>query len=148
MNLRRAALALLLACLPAGSALALDFVAVSAPAAILYDAPSSKAKKLFVVSRYTPLEAVVNLRSWVKVRDGSGTLAWIEKSALGDRRYVVVTAAQADVRVSADEHSRLVFRVRNQVALEWLADSGVGWIRVRQPGGADGYIRANEVWGD
>lgn len=146
---RRAAIALFLAgCLAAGSALALDFVSVAAPSAILYDAPSTKSRKMFVVSRYMPLEAVVDLQGWIKVRDSSGALAWIEKSALGNRRFVMVTAPLADVRSSPDAAAQLLFQVRQQVALEWLGDTGMGWIKVRQPDGAVGYISADEVWGD
>ncbi|MBI1175533.1 MAG: SH3 domain-containing protein [Sideroxydans sp.] len=130
------------------AAQALDYVSVADQSAILYDAPSSKARKLFVVSRYMPLEPVVSLQGWVKVRDSSGALAWIAKSALSDKRFVVVTSALADVRQSPDASSTLVFQVHQQVALEWLESTGVGWLKVRQQNGAAGYIRTSEVWGD
>ena len=132
----------------AGSAQALDYASVAGSSAVLYDAPSSKARKMFVVSRYTPLEMVVSLKDWVKVRDSSGALAWIARSALSNKRFVVVTAALADVRQAADSSSALVFRVQQKVALEWLADNGMGWIKVRHQDGMTGYIKANEVWGD
>lgn len=131
-----------------GAALALDYGSVVNPSAILYDAPSLKAKKLYVVSRYTPLELVVSLNDWVKVRDQAGSLTWIEKRALGNARYVVVTAALADVRQTPDTAAALVFQARKQVALEWLERTGAGWIKVRHPDGAIGYIRTLEVWGD
>src|SRR5271169_519060 len=72
-----------------GSAHAADYVSVADSAAVLYDAPSLKAKKIYVASRYLPLEQVVNLGDWVKVRDSSGSLAWIEKRALSNKRFVV-----------------------------------------------------------
>ena len=62
----------------AGAACAMDYVSVSDSSAILYDAPSTKAKKLFVVNRYMPFEQVVTLNSWVKVRDRSCGLYWVE----------------------------------------------------------------------
>lgn len=145
---RRAILFLCLSLLAAGSAYALDFVSVAAPSAILYDAPSSKSRKMFVVSRYMPLEPVVSLKDWVKVRDSSGTLAWIEKGALSDQRYVVVAVALADVRSSPDTTAPLVFQARQQVALGWLQSTGTGWVKVRNQDGAVGYIRTTEVWGD
>ena len=43
------------------SAHAFEFVSVAFPT-ILYDAPSLKAKKLFVATRYLPLEKVVKSR--------------------------------------------------------------------------------------
>ncbi len=61
------------------AAYAVDYVSVSESSAILYDAPSLKAKKKFVVNRYMPFEQVVALDSWVKVRDSKGELSWVEK---------------------------------------------------------------------
>ena len=142
-----------LACFPlllawAGPASALDYGAVAGSSAILYDAPSLKAKKLFVVSRFTPFELVVSLNDWVKVRNQDGSLGWVEKRSLGSARYVVVTAAVADVRQAPDSGAALVFQARKQVALQWLENTGTGWIKVRHPDGAAGYIKALDVWGD
>lgn len=134
--------------LAAGSALGLDFGSVAAPSAVLYDAPSLKGKKLYVVSRYTPLELVVNLNEWVKVRTQDGSLAWVEKRALGGTRYVVVAAGLADIRQTADTAGLLAFQARKQVPLELLENTGTGWLKVRHPDGASGYVRAIDVWGD
>jgi len=132
----------------AGNAMALDYGSVAGPSAVLFDAPSLKAKKLFVASRYTPLELVVSLNDWVKVRSQDGTLGWVEKRALAGARYVVVTAELADVRTTPDSTAAVAFQARKQVALEWLANTGTGWIKVRHPDGASGYIKALDVWGD
>lgn len=136
------------ALLAAGSAGAVDYVSVADNATILYDAPSLKAKKVFVVSRYLPLEQVVNLNGWVKVRDSSGSLAWIEKRALSSKRFVVVTVALAAIRQTADENAAVVAQAKQQVALEWLENTGTGWLKVRHPDGETGYVRTVEVWGD
>jgi SH3 domain protein len=144
-----AALTLVIALvIAAGSAHALDFASVGVSSAILYDAPSLKAKKIFVVNRYLPLEQVVSLDDWVKVRDSSGSLAWIEKNALNSKRFVTVMAPLATVYQSADVDAPVVFTTRQQVALEWLESSGTGWVKVRHPDGMTGYVRATEVWGD
>lgn len=137
-----------IALLATGSAGAADYVSVADNATILYDAPSLKAKKVFVVSRYLPLEQVVNLNGWVKVRDSSGSLAWIEKRALSSKRFVVVTVALAAIRQTADENAAVVAQVKQQVALEWLENTGTGWLKVRHPDGETGYVRTVEVWGD
>ena len=44
-----------------GGAWALEFGSVAEPA-VLYDAPSQKAKPLFVIARQTPVEIVVSLK--------------------------------------------------------------------------------------
>lgn len=133
--------------LGAGNVSALDYGAVASPSAILYDAPSTQGKKLYVVSRYTPLELVVTLSGWVKVRNQDGSLGWIETRALGSKRYVVVTSSLADVRQRPDDQAALAFQARKQVALEFLEDTGTGWLRVRDLDGVSGYIKASAVWG-
>jgi SH3 domain protein len=132
----------------AGSARALDYASVAVSSAILYDAPSLKAKKIFVVNRYLPLEQVVSLDDWVKVRDSSGSLAWIQKHALNSKRFVAVMTPLATVYQSAETDAPVAFNARQQVALEWLESSGNGWVKVRHPDGMTGYVRATEVWGD
>lgn len=140
---------LLVFLLTAGNcAQALDYASVAEAAAVLYDAPSVKAKKIFVVGRYWPLEQVVSLDAWVKVRDSSGSLAWIEKRALSNKRFVVVTAALAALRQLPEDNAAIVMQARQQVALEWLERTGTGWLKVRHLDGLTGYIKTADVWGD
>jgi len=144
--LRRAAAAVLLLS-AAGGAGAMDFVSVADTSAILYDAPSTKSNKLFVLSRYTPLEQVVGLDTWIKVRDSAGTLGWIERRAASGKRYVMVTADLADLRQGPTETSATLVRLKRSVALELLDRTGDGWVKVRHAGGAEGYLRTADVWG-
>jgi SH3-like domain-containing protein len=131
-----------------GSAHALNYASVADSSAILYDAPSLKAKKIFVVNRYLPLEQLVSLDDWVKVRDSSGSLAWIEKRALSKKRFVTVMTPLAVVYQAAETGAPVAFNARQQVALEWLESSDNGWVKVRHLDGTTGYVRATEVWGD
>lgn len=133
--------------LVAGTASAVEYVSVSENSAILYNAPSIRAKKLFVVNRYMPFEQVVTLQSWVKVRDRSGGLYWVEKRALSSKRYVVALLPLVDVHAAPDAGSPRLFQVRQQVALEFIESTGTGWIRVRHQDGNVGYVRSAEVWG-
>ena len=126
---------------------AVEYVSVSESNAILYDAPSIKAKKLFVVNRYMPFEQIVTLDSWVKVRDRSGGLYWAEKRVLSTKRYVFALLPLVDVHAAPDFGSPRLFQVRQQVALERLESTGTGWIKVRHQDGNVGYVRSGEVWG-
>jgi SH3-like domain-containing protein len=126
---------------------AVDYVSVSESSAILYDAPSIKAKKLFVVNRYMPFEQVVTLDNWVKVRDRSGGLYWVEKRVLSNKRYVFALLPLVDVRAEPDFGAARLFQVRQQIALERLESTGTGWIKVRHQDGNVGYVRSTEVWG-
>ncbi len=130
------------------AARAVDYVSVNESSAILYDAPSLKAKKLFVVNRYMPFEQVVALNEWVKVRDRSGGLYWVEKRVLSSKRYVFSLPPLLDVRAEPDPGAARLFQVRQQVALERLESTGTGWVKVRHQDGDIGYVRSTEVWGD
>jgi SH3-like domain-containing protein len=127
---------------------AVEHVSVGESSAILYDAPSTKAKKLFVVNRYMPFEQVVTLDAWVKVRDRSGALYWLEKRVLANKKYVFAVNPLIDVRAEPDLAAARVFQVRQQVALELLEVSGTGWVKVRHKDGDTGYARSSEVWGE
>ena len=125
----------------------LDFRAVGDAPAILFDAPTLRGKKLFVAPRGMPFEVVVSIEGWLKVRDRTGDMAWIERRAASDRR-TVVSIATAQIRERADDSASVVFEVAADVVLE-LADTAVsgGWVRVRHRDGAVGYVRTAQVWG-
>lgn len=138
--------ALLLALLP-GMAAALDFRSVAAERAVLYDAPSPQAKKLYTVGKYYPVEVVVNLDTFAKVRDSGGALFWIEKKNLSETRTVVVTASRADIRQAPEQNAPLVFQAERDVALELVEQTQNGWAKVRHRDGQSGYVAISQVWG-
>jgi SH3-like domain-containing protein len=135
----------LLAAFGAGAA---EFRSVQESAAVLYDAPSRAATPLFVVQRNYPLEVIVNLDAWIKVRDHAGALSWVEKKALGDKRMVLVTGPTAEVRVRAEDGAPAAFVAVQNVALELVEVAPNGWLRVRHADGAAGFVRAAQVWGN
>ena len=116
-------------------------------ATVLYDAPSQRGSKLFVIKRDTPVELVVSLEGWAKVRDAEGGLAWIEKKFLVERRMVIVSVSRAEIRQKADESAPLVFEAEKNVALDYLETAPGGWVKVHHRDGATGFVRANQIWG-
>jgi len=125
----------------------MEFRSIAANATIMYDAPSLKAKRLYVVSQYYPVEVVVNLEDWNKVRDSHGELMWVEKKQLSDKRTVLVTAELADIRQTPDVKGKIVFQAEQNVALEMLELASPGWIKVRHRDGQSGFISISQVWG-
>lgn len=130
----------------AAPALALEYRSVAAPA-ILYDAPSDQGRKLFVIAKQTPVEVVVSLDKWVKVRDMGGGLTWIERSRLSDHRTVQVSAARATIRQKPEETAPPVFEANRDVILDLAEPPAAGWVKVRHRDGASGYVRVTDVWG-
>ena len=131
----------------AGAAQAIDYRSVSVPAAILYDAPSQAGKKLYLIKAQTPVEVVVRLDGWLKVRDAEGTLAWIEARNLADKRTLVVTAAKAEIRQADKPESPVLAELDKWVAVEFVELASPGWAKVRHRDGAMGFIRSTQVWG-
>jgi SH3-like domain-containing protein len=113
----------------------------------MYNAPSIKADKLYVVSRYLPVEAIVRVEGWIKVRDSSGTLSWVEQKAISGKRFVVVIKQQAQVYQAADINSTLLFLAQKDVVFEWLENSSNGWVKVRHRDGQSGYVKTTQIWG-
>ena len=145
MPMRAALLAVAaLAAAPAGAA---EFRALGDKPAILYDAPSSRADRLFVASRNYPFEVLVKLDQWTKVRDANGEVAWVENGALGTHPTVLVTVPLADVRQAPNAASALAFEAYKQVILEVVEAPAGDWVKVRHRDGQQGYIRVAHVWG-
>ena len=146
--------ALLALAFAAGAATAADFRSTADAATVLYDAPSAKAKPLFVLGRDTPLEVIVPVEGWIKVRDAGGTIGWVEKRTLADKRTLVVRVALAEVRANPDDAAPLVFRAEQHVLLE-IAEPATGasttatpgWVKVRHRDGQTGFVRIAQVFG-
>ncbi len=127
-------------------AYALDY-RTFAEAAPAYDAPSAKSKPLFVVLAGTPVELVVSLEGWSKVRDSRGDLVWTEKKYLTEKRNVIVRAERAQVRAAAEDKAALVFEAERDVVLEFLELVPGGWAKVKHRDGQSGFLKAPQVWG-
>jgi len=129
-------------------AVALEFKSVAAPKAILYDAPSSAAKKILLLSQGYPVEIIVDLGEWLKVRDAQGSISWIEAKQLSGKRTVMVISANAEMRSSADAASSLLATLEKDVLLE-IGDTRLtnGWLKVKHRDGMTGFILISSVWG-
>ena len=126
---------------------AADFRSVADNAAVLYDAPSAKAKKLYVIGRDYPVEVVVVVEGWTKIRDAGGDLTWIESKSLSERRTVMVKVKLAEIRQAAADNAPIAFQVEQNVLLDLLELTGNGWARITHRDGQSGYIKLNQVWG-
>ena len=133
---------------------AADYRVTAEQPTILYDGPSAKAKPLFLYGRDVPLELIVAVEGWAKVRDPQGAIGWVDRRTLGDRRMLVVRAPVAEVRTNPDETAPVAFRAERDVLLEInepaaspSTTSAPGWVRVRHRDGASGFVRISQVFG-
>jgi SH3-like domain-containing protein len=128
-------------------AAATDFRSVAVPKAVLYDAPSKSAGKVFLLNQYYPVEVIVNLGDWLKVRDAEGGVFWIEAKNIASLRTVIVTA-ETDIHQEAQDSSAVLAHAEKNIMLELLepTPSG-GWLKVKHVHGITGFIRFTSVWG-
>lgn len=146
-NSMRVLLTTILLYLPGFVVAEMEFFSLVENAVVMYDAPSLKADKLYVAGRYLPVEVVVDVDGWAKVRDSSGSLAWVEKKILTQQRYVIVIVPLANIHQSAEMNSELVFQAEENVVMEWIDSDVKGWVKVRHLDGQTGYVKVNQVWG-
>ncbi len=126
---------------------ALEFRSIAPEKAILYDAPSLEAGKLYILSQSYPVELIVNLNNWVKVRDAAGTLSWVESKSLSSKRTVLVLA-KTDIKAAEDATSALVATVEKDVVLELLPITAKnGWVKVKHRDGVTGFVQVTNLWG-
>ncbi|TAG06213.1 MAG: hypothetical protein EAZ43_01640 [Betaproteobacteria bacterium] len=119
-------------------------------ATIGFEAPSTRATRQFIYSRGTPLEVVVSIEGWFKVRDAQGALVWMERRALTDRTQVQVGAQPADVHAAPDAVSPIVFRADSGVILQLVAPPSAAtglYAQVRHRDGTTGFVRIDALFG-
>jgi hypothetical protein len=128
---------------------AAEYRSIGNDPAILYDAPTVRGTRTGIGPAGMPAEIVVTQGDWVRIRDSSGALSWVEKKALVARRTVVATdPGPVDVRANPDENAPVVFRVQPGVQMEMTGAPSGGWVAVRHRDGPTGFVRVGSVWGE
>ena len=124
-----------------------NFKAIGNSPAVMYDAPTHKGIKRFIAPPGMPVEVVHVSGSWSKVRDVAGDMSWVETKDIGTKRTVVVTAANAKIRATAEDRAPIAFTADKGVLLEIAEPVASGWIKVKHRDGQTGFVRATDVWG-
>jgi SH3-like domain-containing protein len=126
---------------------AIEYRSIALAKAITYDAPSKEASKLYILGNGYPVEVIVNLGDWIKVRDNQGGLSWVESKSLSTKRTVLVLA-KTDIKAAEDVASALVATVEKDVVLELLVGSAnSNWAKVKHRDGVAGFVQVDKLWG-
>ena len=137
----------LVSCLVFPSFALAEFRSVSVPKAILYDAPSPQGNKLFILSQGYPVEVVVVLADWIKVRDKQGALSWIEAKQLSNNRTLLIAVNGAEVKQTPEITGVLVGRLEKDVVVDFVEPAKAGWVKIKHRDGLTGFIQTSAVWG-
>jgi SH3-like domain-containing protein len=132
--------------LAAFSAQALDYRSLSDNTPV-YDAGSRQSNAQFILLKGTPVELIVMLDRWAKIREAGGGIGWVERNLLSDKRQYIVTATTADVRQSPAADAPVVFTAAKDLLLEPLDKPTGLWVKVKHPDGRTGFIELKAVWG-
>jgi SH3-like domain-containing protein len=124
------------------------YASIADKPAIVYDAPSAKAQKQFIFARNQPVEVLVRLDKWAKIRDADNTVGWVEITSLGNTRAVQVAANLAEVRAAPNASAPIVFEAQRAVLLEVTGPGKDGWLPVRHRDGQSGFVLRTQIWGD
>ncbi|MDO4681768.1 MAG: SH3 domain-containing protein [Lautropia sp.] len=124
------------------------FRSIGTDDAVMFDAPSDKARRIYQAPRGMPVEVISVLQSWVKVRDMQGDVAWVNRDDLADRRTVIVTT-QVPLLKEPGGMAGSWFQAARGVVFD-LQDERVGadgFVRVRHADGQTGFLDSSMVWG-
>jgi len=126
-----------------------DFMSVNADQAFLHEAPSDSTKKSFIVTRGYPLEVIVSLKEWKKVKDHEGLINWIKTSDLSSKRTVLNLKGDNPIYLEPSSESPMLAKVNENVTLE-LSDAKKidDWVKVySKVADIEGFIKATDLWG-
>ena len=126
-----------------------DFMSVNADQAFLHEAPSDSTKKSYIVTRGYPLEGVVSLKEWKKVKDHEGLINWIKTSDLSSKRTVLNLKSENSIYLEPSSASPILEKVNENVTLELLDTKKIDdWVRVySKVADIEGFIKATDLWG-
>jgi SH3-like domain-containing protein len=125
---------------------AAEYRTVNVPKAIVYDSPSAQGKKLYLLGQGYPVEVIVNLAEWVKVRDQQGGLSWIDAKQLSAKRTLLI-ASSIEIRQTPEAGGTVVARLEKDVVVDMLEPAKNGWVKVKHRDGLVGFVQTSSVWG-
>jgi SH3-like domain-containing protein len=125
---------------------AAEFRSVSVSKAVVYDTPSAQGKKIYLLGQGYPVEIIVNLAEWVKVRDQQGGLSWIDAKQLSSKGTLLMLIS-TDIKQAPEVGSAVVSRIEKDVVMDFLEPSKNGWVKVKHRDGFVGFVQSSAVWG-
>ena len=110
---------------------------------------------MFVYGRDVPLEVLVTVEGWTKVRDMQGAIGWIANKALADKRMLVVRVARRrraqpaprTARRWCSGPSRTCCSSSRSLRPRRATTATPGWVKVRHRDGQTGFVRIAQVFG-
>ena len=102
-----------------------------------------------MVTKGYPLEVIVSLKEWKKVKDHEGLINWIKTSDLSSKRTVLNLKGDNPIYLEPSSASPILAKVNENVTLELLDAKKIDdWVKVySKVGDIEGFIKATDLWG-
>jgi len=95
--------------------------------------------------RDMPVEILVAVEHWRKIRDWEGTLGWVHEKMVHTRRAAMVTGGTRALHQNPAPTAPIVARAEAGVIGRLLECQG-GWCRI-EAGDYSGWVQRGEIWG-
>ncbi|MEY3028000.1 MAG: hypothetical protein RIQ77_83, partial [Pseudomonadota bacterium] len=129
--------------------LSAEYLSVGVDQAFLHEAPSDSTKKTFIVTKGYPLEVLVSLKEWKKVKDHQGAINWIASNQLSSKKMVLNFKANNLIHLEPNDSSPTLAFVSENVVLEIVDNKRIdNWIKVYSKSTeVEGFISIENLWG-
>jgi SH3 domain protein len=126
-----------------------EYLSVGVDQSFLHEAPSDSTKKNFIVTKGYPLEVLVSLKEWKKVKDHQGAINWIQSNHLSTKKMALNFKDNNPIHLEPDKSSPTLAFVAENVLLEVLDNKKIdNWIKVYSKSTeVEGFISTESLWG-
>ena len=128
---------------------AAEFMSVSSKQAVFHEAPSDSTRKIFIATEGYPVDVLVSLKEWKKIKDHEGKVSWIKAENLSKNRTVLANSDETSFYQQPDISSPILAKVSKNVVLDLIDNSTPeGWIKVySKAANLEGYVESKSFWG-
>ena len=126
-----------------------EYLSVGVDQSFLHEAPSDSTKKTFIVTKGYPLEVLVSLKEWKKVKDHQGAINWIPSNHLSSKKMVLNFKDNNPIYLEPNESSPTLAFAAENVVLEIVDNKRIdNWIKVYSKlTEVEGFISIENLWG-
>ena len=123
------------------------FASIRREQAFLREGPSYAHRILWIYKRKDyPVKILASFDAWRRVKDVDGTVGWMHRTQLSDRRSVLfIGFTKSPLRTDSDPKSKIV---------AYAAPGVVAWLKACEPqlceveaSGTDGWVDKRNIWG-
>ncbi len=138
------AISVLLAC-GATAAQAAKQVSVTKDGVNIRSSPSTNADILWEVFEGYPLLVLDDKNDWLQVQDFEGDKGWVYKSLVSDKKTLIVTVDNANMRAEPNTKSKVVATVKRGVVFAVEKTDGA-WSKVNYKNDVIGWMHNSLIW--